>query len=146
MLVSALIHCEEDLMFMRLILLAVLGVFSSAALSEQARYFDQLYKLMSEDERIEQGEDRERFDLRNKAIVKGCKDLNYLPTPWKEAFSRRYKLNIESVRFFGTYLVGSEAYPSCIIKSSSDRGVCTHSVFFSYREPFSISRIETECG
>lgn len=134
----------RTLLFIRVLLAVTLALHMPAASSKQSNYFDRLYELMIVDEQIEKVETEERARRKASAIADGCMGIKYLPTQWKEDFSKRYRVNVRSIRFLGAYLRG-RTYQSCIVKSSSDRGVCNHRVIFRYTEPFSFSKIDTKC-
>jgi len=70
-----------------------------------------------------------------------CNSLKRLPFTWKEDFAKKNKINVNSIKFAGA-IMNKGLYGSyCTVKSSSDIGVCRHSVVFINEVP----RILNEC-
>jgi len=102
--------------------------------------FDNLFNQMNAD--ISETNDKAmKARLKeNNSIKAYCNSLKRLPFSWKEDFSRENRININSITFLGATLTEG-TYFSCSVKSSSDRGVCNHRVFFFNKTP----RISNEC-
>lgn len=130
--------------FMRLTICFSLALFLATASTAQTDQFDRLYEGMLADQQAIEREKTENLKRRASSIIQACRELIFLPSRWKEDFSRRYRVNVRSIMFLGTYWTNS-SYPSCFLKTSSDRGVCRHKVYLGIREPIRISSIDTTC-
>mgnify|MGYP000849935318 CR=1 FL=1 len=107
--------------------------------------FDNLFNQMNADISETNDKAMKARLKKNNSIKAYCNSLKRLPFSWKEDFSRENRININSITFLGATLregtYSSGPYVSCSVKSSSDRGVCNHTVLFFNKTP----RISNEC-
>jgi len=111
-------------------------------IKKQPKYdFDNLYKQMNTDLYEVATKKIKKKYKRNEFIRTYCNSLKRFPFSWKEKFSKKYKINIDSIKFLGVTLTEGSYSPYCSVKSSSDRGVCKHWITFANQVP----RISNEC-
>ena len=103
--------------------------------------FENLYIQMNNDINELDVQIIKKKSNRNDDIRVNCNSLKKFPVLWKENFSKKHKINIDSIKFLGATIKEEKYSPSCSVKSSSDRGVCKHNVLFHYKtnKVFSIS-------
>ena len=96
-------------------------------IKKQPKYdFDNLYKQMNTDLYEVTTKKIKKESKRNDEIRAYCKSLKRLPFSWKENFSKKNKININSIEFLGAVLTEGSYSPYCTATSSSDIGVCRH--------------------
>ena len=111
-------------------------------IKKQPKYdFDNLYKQMNTDLYEVTTKKIKKESKRNDEIRAYCKSLKRLPFTWKEDFAKKNKINVNSIKFAGAIMNKGLFGSYCTVKSSSDIGVCRHSVVFINKVP----RILNEC-
>ena len=99
--------------------------------------FENLYKQMNNDlNEVSKEKAKKEDDIRAY-----CNSLKRLPFTWKEDFAKNNKINVNSIKFAGAIMNKGLFGSYCTVKSSSDIGVCRHSVVFINKVP----RILNEC-
>ena len=127
--------------YVQRLFLVIYFLFFLFSAQSSAYDFDNLYIQMNNNLNEVANKKIKKKYKRNEFIRTYCNSLKRFPFSWKEKFSKKYKINIDSIKFLGVTLTEGSYSPYCSVKSSSDRGVCKHWITFANQVP----RISNEC-
>jgi len=111
---------------------------------KQIKYdFDNLYNQINADINEAANKKIKKKSKENDAKRTRCNSIKSFPFSWKKDFSKKYKINANSIKFLGATF--NERISLCSVISSSDRGICKHWVEYNNKAPYTAWGILNEC-